>query len=139
MESLQLELCLDFWPSNFGPHSVVSVHLSICQGDLSWALGSSTTMLFLILINLLQVGLRLLSKFVLHDAIDRGLWAQSTAVGELTVWKRVHLVAFLLRAKFQVVTCSLSSISLCERKRELEVDGSCSISGTGEDYLQQRL
>ena len=96
-------------------------------------------MLFLILINLLQVGLRLLSKFVLHDAIDRGLWAQSTAVGELTVWKRVHLVAFLLRAKFQVVTCSLSSISLCERKRELEVDGSCSISGTGEDYLQQRL
>lgn len=69
-------------------------------------------MLFLMLINFLQMGLRLLSKVVPHDTVDRGLWAQSTTVGELLGWKQVSLMAFLLWAKFEVVTDSLRSVSL---------------------------
>ena len=117
LESLELELGPALRHSNLCSDSPISMHLRISHANLRGAFAATALVLLLHTVLLLQNHGRVLTEFVAHDAADRCLWAQSTAIGEAALGQGTLLVTLLLWLHFNVVAGALSSVSLLKQRR----------------------
>ena len=93
------------------------MHLRISHANLRGAFAATTLVLLLHTVLLLQNHDRVLTEFVAHDAADRSLWAQSTAIGEAALGQGTLLMTLLLWLHFDVVAGALGSVSLLKQRR----------------------